>query len=305
MTHTHHHSHNHSHTTIPEKLNRAFVVGIGLNMAYVIMQIVIGLQINSLSMLSDAGHNFLDVGGLALSLLAFKLTKIKTSKKYTYGYKKSSILISLLNAVILLVSIGAIGYQSVLRFKYPEPLPGTTIAIIALIGIFINGFSAFLFFRDKEKDINVKSAFLHLLSDALVSLGLVVGGIIIHFTNFYWIDPVLSILVCLVIIISTWNLLKDSIRLSMDGVPENISFEDVKQAALQIEGVIDFHHIHIWAISTTENALTGHLVVADNLSNATINEIKRYFKHELEHLSIGHATIEIETESALCQGRDC
>ena len=228
--HEHHHAgHSHSHAPVITSVNRAFVTGIVLNLAYVMIQVVMGLRINSLSLLSDAGHNFLDVAGLALAMIAFKLSKSKSTEKYTYGYRKSSILISLLNAVILLVSIGAIGYEAVLRFGHPEPLPGVTIAVIAAVGIVINGVSAFLFFRDKESDINVKAAFLHLASDALVSLGLVAGGVIIYYTNLYWIDPLLSILICVVIIASTWGLLRDSLRLSLDGVPSDIDLNKIKK----------------------------------------------------------------------------
>ena len=195
-----HEGHNHG-TVELTSINKAFIIGIVLNLAYVIIQVVIGFRINSLALLSDAGHNFLDVGALALSLLAFKLNKAKANNKYTYGFKKSSILISLFNAILLLISIGAIGYEAILRFKHPEPSPGITIAIVSAIGIVINAVSAFMFFRDKEKDLNVKSAFLHLASDAVVSLGLVIGGIIMHYTHIYWIDPVLSLVVCAVIIV--------------------------------------------------------------------------------------------------------
>jgi cobalt-zinc-cadmium efflux system protein len=290
------HNHNHGTTEITG-INKAFVIGIVLNLTYVIIQVVIGLNINSLSLLSDAGHNFLDVAGLALAMLAFKLAKSKSSDKYTYGYKKASILISLLNAVILLVSIGAIGWEAFFRFQNPQPIPGKIIAIIAFIGILINGGSAIMFFRDKEKDMNVKSAFLHLASDALVSLGLVIGGIIIHYTNLFWIDPLISIIICLVIIASTWSLLKDSLRLSLDGVPENVSLEKVRQEVLQTKGVKDLHHIHIWAISTTQNALTGHLVIDNSLTNEEIYKLKETIKHELEHLNIHHTTIETEFEN--------
>ncbi len=260
-----------------------------------IIQVIIGLKINSLSLLSDAGHNFLDVAGLAMAMIAFKLTKSKSTEKYTYGYKKSSVLISLLNAVILLISIGAIGYESILRFRHPEPLPGTTIAIIAAIGIVINTVSAFMFFRDRNSDINVKAAFLHVASDALVSLGLVAGGIIIYFTHLYWIDPLLSLVICVVIIASTWTLLKDSLRLSLDGVPENVDMQKVKEKVMAMKGVKDFYHLHIWAISTTENALTGHLLITGNLSAAEVSDLKKEVKHALEHLNIQHATIETET----------
>jgi cobalt-zinc-cadmium efflux system protein len=304
--HDHHHAgHSHSHAPVITNLNEAFIIGIVLNLAYVIIQIVIGLKINSLSLLSDAGHNFLDVAVLALALIAFKLSNSKSTEKYTYGYKKSSILISLLNAVILLISIGAIGYEAIFRFKNPEPLPGTTIAIIAAIGIVINGVSAFMFFRDKESDINVKAAFLHLASDAVVSLGLVVGGIIIYYTHFYWVDPLLSIIICLVIIVSTWNLLKNSLRLSLDGVPDNVNLQKVKLSVTQMDGVIDFHHIHIWAISTTQNALTGHLVLSEKLKNIEISKIKDQIKHELAHLNIQHSTLETEFENENCDQADC
>ena len=307
MAHNHHDhehaGHSHSHAPVITNLNKAFIIGIILNLAYVIIQIVIGLKINSLSLLSDAGHNFLDVAGLALAMIAFKLSKSRSTEKYTYGYKKSSILISLLNAVILLISIGAIGYEAIFRFQNPQPLPGITIAIIAAIGIVINGVSAFMFFRDKESDINVKAAFLHLASDALVSLGLVVGGIIIYYTHLYWIDPLLSIIICLVIIASTWSLLKDSLRLSLDGVPDNVDIQKVKDKVLKIDGVKDFHHLHIWAISTTQNAMTGHIVVANDFSMAKIEKLKYRIKHELEHLNIHHSTLEMETE--VCADQVC
>ena len=300
MAHNHstqnHAGHSHSHAPVITNLNNAFIIGIVLNLAYVIIQIVIGLNINSLSLLSDAGHNFLDVAGLALAMIAFKLSKSKSTEKYTYGYKKSSILISLLNAVILLISIGAIGYEAIFRFQNPQPLPGIVIAIIAAIGIAINGVSAFMFFRDRESDINVKAAFLHLASDALVSLGLVFGGIIIYYTHLYWIDSLLSLVICGVIIVSTWGLLKNSLRLSLDGVPDNVDIQEVKNKVLKMEGVKNFHHLHIWAISTTQNALTGHLVVSNDFSMLEVVNLKRQIKHELEHLNIHHSTLETETE---------
>jgi cobalt-zinc-cadmium efflux system protein len=301
MEHNHHNEnshvgHSHSHTLVLTSINKAFIIGIVLNLAYVIIQIIIGLQINSLSLLSDAGHNFLDVAGLALAMLAFKLTKSKSTEKYTYGYKKSSILISLLNAVILLISIGAIGYEAIIRFQHPAPLPGKIIAIVAAIGIFINGISAFMFFRDKDSDINIKSAFLHLASDALVSLGLVVGGVIIYYTHLYWIDTVLSIIICVVIIASTWGVLKESLSLSLNAVPKNIDVQKIKTLVLQMDGVIAFNHLHIWAISTTQNALTGHLIVNPQLDITQITVLKNKIKHELEHHNIQHATIETGVE---------
>jgi cobalt-zinc-cadmium efflux system protein len=288
--------HNHNHAPQPtQSLNKAFVIGIVLNLGYVLVQVAVGLHIKSLSVLSDAGHNFLDVAGLALSLLAYKLTQIKANEHYTYGYRKASILISLLNAVVLLISIGAIGYEAFFRFAHPEPLPGKVIALLAAVGIVINGVSAMFFWRDRDKDINVKSAFLHLASDALVSFGLVIGGIIIYYTNFYWIDPLLSLLICGVIIASTWSLLRDSLRLSLDGVPENVDIQQIRNKILSLKGVLDFQHIHIWAISTTQNALTGELIVEKQLNLSEMASLKTLVKHELAHLNIHHSTLEIDT----------
>lgn len=298
--------HNHSHE-IPKitGINKAFIIGIILNLSYVLIQIIVGLNINSLSLLSDAGHNFLDVAGLALAMLAYKLSLSKATAKYTYGYKKASILISLLNAVVLLISVGAIGYEAIFRFKTPEPISGKTIAIISIIGILINGISALMFFRDKEKDINVKSSFLHLASDALVSLGLVIGGVIIYFTNLYWIDPLLSIIICIVIIISTWSLLKDSIKLSLDGVPNNVEIDKVKSEVLRINDIKGIHHIHIWAISTTQNAMTAHLVVSNTLSNEQLTKLKNKLKHHLEEFNVNHTTFEIDFDNEHCDEPNC
>jgi cobalt-zinc-cadmium efflux system protein len=223
--------------------------------------------------------------------------KVKANERYTYGYRKTTILSALFNAVLLLVSIGAILFESIHRFMQPQPLPGKTIAIVAAIGIVINGGTALLFMKDKEKDINIKGAYLHLLSDALVSVGLVAGGIIISYTGWYWLDPTLGILVAVVILFSTWSLLRESLRLSMDGVPKEIDLNRIKESALKIAGVRDVHHIHVWAISTTENAMTAHLVIDDAYSVEQEQSIKHGFRHAMEHLDIQHVTIETERES--------
>jgi cobalt-zinc-cadmium efflux system protein len=286
-------------------VNRAFVIGIILNFAFVLIEAIFGLAIHSLSLLSDAGHNLADVASLAMALIAFRLMKVKPNEKYTYGYKKTTILVALLNAAILLLSLGAIGYEAVHRLMAPEPLPGKTISIVAAIGIVVNGVTALLFLRGKDSDLNIKSAFLHLLSDAIVSAALVVGGIIIYYTGMYWIDAALSLLVAMVILFSTWQLLKDSLRLSLDGVPEGIEITRIKKIIDGIKGVKDFHHIHIWALSTTENALTAHLVVDGNSNMDFIEQLKHTIKHELLHLNIQHATLEIEMENSPCDEPDC
>lgn len=300
----HDHSHHHQGPTAPlTNVNTAFVVGICLNLLFVVIEVIAGLWVHSLSLLSDAGHNLADVGALALSLLAFRLLKVRSNESYTYGYRKTSILVALFNGVVLMVSIGAIVYEALHRFLNPEPIPGTTISIVAGIGIVVNGATALMFLRDKDKDINIKSAYLHLMSDAIVSLGLVIGGIIIYYTQWFWIDSVLSIVVALVILGSTWGLLKHSLRLSLDGVPENIHIDEIKNGVLKIEGVKDLHHIHVWAISTSENALTAHLLLHSEVSIEEEKKIRQEIRHQLEHANIRHVTI--ETEREVCGDDKC
>ncbi|MEP6747817.1 MAG: cation diffusion facilitator family transporter [Bacteroidota bacterium] len=308
MAHNHDHGHghhHHDHAVTLTSVNNAFIIGIVLNFLFVIIEVVAGLIIHSLSLLSDAGHNLADVAALGLSLLAFKLLKVRSTKDFTYGYRKTSILVALFNAMVLLLSIGAIVYEAVQRFFNPEPVQGTVIAIIAGIGIIVNGSTALLFMRNKEKDMNVKSAYLHLMSDAAVSLGIVIGGVIILYTQWFWIDSVLSIVIALVILLSTWRLLKDSLRLSLDGVPSDINLDEIKATAMKVNGVMDFHHVHIWAISTTENALTAHLVLPVNASAADEKQIKNTIKHQLEHKNIQHITLETERENEHCAAAVC
>lgn len=300
MSHDHHHQ-----PTVLTNVSKAFVVGIVLNSVFVIIQASIGLHIKSLSLLSDAGHNFADVASLILSLIAFKLHKVKSNKNYTYGYKKTSIIVALINAIVLLISIIIIGYEAIIHIMHPVVLSGKTIAWVALAGVFVNGISAIFFLQDKDKDLNIKSAFLHLAADALISLGIVIGGIIIYFTHLYWIDAVLSLLIAIVILISTWKLLRDSIKLSLDGVPDNINIEEINNTILKIDGIKSMHHLHIWAISTTENAMTTHIVLANDISIETEQKIKTELKHELKHQNIHHITVETERENTACDGEDC
>lgn len=304
MEHSHSH-HDHSHVAVLTNVNSAFVIGIGLNTLFVIIEAIIGFSIHSLSLISDAGHNLADVGSLALSLLAFRLLKVKSTTKYTYGYRKTTILAALFNAMILLFSIGVIAYEAVQRISNPPALPGKTIAIVAAIGIIINFVTAILFLKNKEKDLNVKSAYLHMMADALVSAGIMTGGIVIYYTHIYWIDPILSIIVAAVILVGTWSLLKDSLRLSLDGVPKDIDLEEIKAKASSIQGIKNIHHIHVWAMSTTENAMTAHIVIDDNTSNEEILNIKNNLKHTLQHMNIQHITIETEFSKDECRKVEC
>jgi cobalt-zinc-cadmium efflux system protein len=301
--HHHHHDHDHSHSHMPvlTNVNTAFIIGITLNLVFVIIEAAVGFYIHSLSLLGDAGHNLTDVGALAISLLAFKLMQKKPSKEYTYGYRKTSILAALLNAVLLLVTIGAIAYEAIRRLFHPEQVVGTDIAIVAGIGIVVNAGTAFLFMRNKEHDINVKGAYLHMMADAAVSLAIVVAGIIIHYTNWYWLDPAFSIIIVVVILVSTWSLLKDSVRLALDGVPSDIDVDTLQAAAEKTKGVVRIHHLHVWAMSTTQNALTMHVVVPNHLTMQEIQCIKEELKHTFLHHNIQHSTIETETDEVLCK----
>lgn len=300
----HSHAH-HNHSPQLKEINSAFVVGITLNLLFVFIEAGVGFYIDSLSLLSDAGHNLADVASLALSLLAFRLVKSKPTEKYTYGYKKTSILVALFNSLLLAVSIGAIVYEAMHRIFDPAVLPGKTIAIVAGIGILINSVTAWMFMGTKDTDINIKSAYLHLAGDALISLGIVVGGIVMIYTHWYWLDAALSIALALIILTGTWSLLKQSLRLSLDGVPDDIHIEDIRSAALKISGIRDLHHIHVWALSSTQNALTAHLVFNENISVQEELKIKSDLKHHLEHQNISHITLETERESQNCEMKEC
>ena len=295
---SHEHSHQHSHTINAESLNKAFIIGIVLNLAFVVIEFAAGFWFDSLALLSDAGHNLSDVVSLVLALLAFRLAKVKANERYTYGYKKSTILVSLLNAVILLVAVGAIVIESIHKLNNPAVVPGGAIAWVAGVGVLINAFTAFLFMKDKEKDLNVKGAYLHMAADALVSVGVLVAGIVISRTDWYIIDPIIGLIVAVVILISTWNLLHDSLRLTLDGVPTSIDSQKVVKAIRALPGVDDVHHIHIWAISTTENALTAHIVLKQPEG---MQEVKHLIRHRLEDFGIGHATLEFEVPGEHCE----
>jgi len=305
--HSHGHSHghhHHDHTPKLDHLNSAFIIGIILNSSFVVIEVIAGLATHSLSLLTDAGHNLSDVAGLALALLAFKLTKVNANNKYTYGYKRSTIIVSFFNALVLFVAVGFIGYEAVMRFMNPEKINGGTMAWVAFIGIGINALTAWLFVKDKDTDLNVKGAYLHMAVDAIVSFGVVISGIIIYFTNYYWIDSVVSLIIAIVILKGTWSLLVDSLRLEMDGVPKAMDLEKIKKELLKGKGVVDVHHMHVWALSTTDNAITAHVVI-DPGHAASFNAIKKDLRHRMEHLDISHSTFEPEFSEEDCKQQDC
>lgn len=294
------HHHHHHHQQDFSNLNRAFKIGITINLIYVATEAVCGLIFNSMGLLSDAGHNLTDVASLAFALIAYKLAARSASSNYTYGYKKSTILISLLNGIILLAAVAFIIAESIEKLIHPLPLQGGVISIIAAIGVIVNGFTTFLFLKNSKEDLNVKGAYLHMLADTMVSVGVVIAGIIIHFTGWYAIDGIIGLAVAIIIVIATWKLLSESIRLALDGIPHNLDSSKIISIFKETQGILEMHHLHIWALSTTENALTAHVVIQD------INEmenIKTILKEKLQKSGISHATLEFETTESLCDGK--
>lgn len=300
MAHSHEYHHEHVHELT--SLNKSFIIGITLNILFVLVEFGIGFYYDSLGLLSDAGHNLGDVASLVLAMLAFRLAKVHPNSRYTYGYKKSTVLVSLLNAVILLVAVGIIIAESIDKLLHPVPVEGAAIAWTAGVGVIVNAVTAWLFMKDKEKDLNVKGAYLHMAADTLVSVGVVISGTIIMYTGWTLVDPIIGLVIAVIIVISTWGLLHDSLRLSLDGVPVGIDSEKVGQIILAQSGVESFHHLHIWALSTTETALTAHIVI-ENLR--CMEEVKHAVKHQLEHVGIHHATLEFEYKGACCNGENC
>lgn len=291
-------THNHSHSNIsPREVNRSFMIGIALNVSYVIVEIIYGFKNNSTALLSDAAHNVGDVSGLLLAFLAFKLQTIKPSKIFSYGFKKGSIVTSFINSILLAFAIGAIAWEGVHKIMNPSPLSGTIIMWVALMGVVINFISALFFKKNQKEDLNIKAAYWHLMADALVSFGVVISGIVIYYTNFYALDGIIAIVIAVVVLFSTWSLFKDSAIAILDGVPNAINPEEIKEHLVEVNGVKSVHHIHIWGISTNENALTAHIVV-DNLEN--LPKIKSLLKEELGEHNITHSTLEFEIVQENC-----
>jgi len=297
--------HNHTHANIsPKNFNKAFGIGIVLNITYIIVEVVYGLIINSMALLADAGHNFSDVLGLGLAWGAAYLAKTASTEKRTYGLRKSTILAALFNAIILMIAVGAITIEAVRKLIYPEPVQGQTMMIVAGIGFVINALTALLFVKGRDKDLNIKGAFLHMAADAGVSLGVVAAGLIIFYTNWLWVDPAVSILIVIVITIGTWGLLRDSFHLSMDAVPKEIDLIEVGNYLKGINGVTEVHDLHIWAMSTTEIALTAHLVIPEQTKDDYF--LKKICGELHSKFGIEHSTIQIEksAQSSNCEHRN-
>lgn len=293
MSHQHNHGHDHSHPhTLELHPSRAFLIGIILNISFVVVETIYGFLTNSLSLLADAGHNFGDVIGLVLSWGAIWLAQRKASSQFTYGLKGSTILAALGNAVLLLIAVGAIVWEAIQRLRTPEPVPGVTMMIVAFIGILINAATAFLFFKNRKSDINIKSAFMHMAADALVSLGVVIAGLIVLKTNWVWIDPLVGIIIAVVITMGTWSLFKESLSLALSAVPSSIDRSAVHKFLENVDGVSKVHDLHIWGMSTTETALTAHLIMPSGHSgDYFLKNLSKEIQHKFQ---IAHITIQVE-----------
>lgn len=298
-------AHNHDHiNSVKRNITRAFIIGIGLNALFTLVEFFMGFLYNSLALISDATHNLSDVGSLVLSLIGMKLAEKAATKSYTYGYKKVTILASLINATLLVVVVFGILKEAIERFANPPEVFGENIIIVASIGVVINTISAYLFYKDQKSDINIKGAFTHLLIDAIVSVGVVLSGVIVIYTGWNLLDPIISVAIVIVIIIYTWGLLFESIRLTLGGVPKDIDIDKITELISGVKGVKDVHHVHIWAISSTLNALTAHIKVEPG-QGKNWDIIKNDIKDELTDSNIDHTTLELESDEDDCKTNDC
>lgn len=303
-TTVHHHEHSHGHGHLGhhhhhhiETINKIMIWAIVINLLYVIIEAGVGIYGDSLGLVSDAGHNLGDVFSLLLTLVGFKLAQAAANHRFTYGYQKSTILIALLNAVILLVAVGVIIVESVRKIRHPEPIDGALVSWTAGVGIVVNGLTAWMLMKDQKHDLNIRGAFLHMAADTLVSLGVVIAGIVISFTGFVLIDPIISLVIAAVILVSTWHMLRESLNLSIDGVPEEIDVDKLKENIEALPHVKSIHHIHVWALSTTLNAMTTHVLID---SRDYEDEILIAIKQIACAAGINHPTIECETTPCGC-----
>jgi cobalt-zinc-cadmium efflux system protein len=291
--HGHHHGHgHHHHHAAPDGSSRAFALAVGLNALFVAIEFAYGFIANSTALMADAGHNLSDVLGLLLAWGAAVLAKTAPNGRYTYGLRSSSILAALGNSLLLMVACGAIALEAVQRFSQPAPVAGTTVSIVAAIGVLVNGFSAWLFMSGSKDDLNVRGAYQHMAADAAISLGVVVSGLVIMYTGWTWLDPLVSLAIVLMILAGTWSLLRESVQLMMAAVPAGVDAGRVSQFLAERPGVSEVHDMHIWAISTTENALTAHVVMpggypGDKVIDEMVDQLRKDF-------SIHHCTLQVE-----------
>lgn len=294
---THHHPHSHSHHPAAN-YDRAFAVGIALNVLFVLVEAYYGWRSDSLALLSDAGHNLSDVLGLLMAWGGFYLARLRPSQKHTYGLGRATIMAALFNALILLVAIGGIVWEAIARLSHPVPIQGGIVMLVAAIGVVINGITAWLFMSGNKHDLNLRGAFLHMAADALVSLGVVIAGALFIWTGWTWLDPAISLVIALVILLGTWGLLRHSLHLSLDGVPASIDLDSVRNYLAELPGVGAIHDLHVWAMSTSEIALTVHLVMpGGHPGDDFLCSIANALHHDF---AITHATLQVETGDRPC-----
>lgn len=286
-----HHHHDHGKS---DRHDRAFALGTALNLAFVGAGVVFGLMANSMALLADAAHNFGDVLGLLLGWGAAWLGRLPPTQRRTYGWGRGSILAALLNATILLISVGAIGIEAIRRLASPQPVVELTVVLVAAAGIVVNGATALLFLRDRHHDLNLRAQFVHMAGDAGISAAVVAAGVLISFTGWQWLDPIVSLAIAVVIILGTWGLLRESVDLAMDAVPDAVSQDAVMDYLASAPGVREVHDLHIWGLSTTETALTAHLVCADRPGERRLHDLTNELR---ERFGIGHATLQVESDA--------
>jgi cobalt-zinc-cadmium efflux system protein len=285
----------HDHGPHASNSDRAFAIGVTLNLLFVLVETGFGTITGSLALIADAGHNFSDVIGLVLAWSASVLARKAATEKRTYGFRRATIMASFISAVLLLVALGAIAWEAVGRLLNPAPVKGLVVIIVAVIGVAINTITAALFLSGQKKDLNIRGAFLHMAADAGVSLGVVVAGIVIALKGWFWIDPAISLVIVAVILVGTWKLLKNSLNLTLDAVPEGVDIAGIKSYLAGLEHVVQIHDLHIWALSTTEVALTVHLMTTDE--SLDMDKLCALQRHLHDRFGIAHATIQVEKES--------
>lgn len=290
--HHHGHAHGHHHHGTPEDHGKAFALAVVLNSMFVVAEFGYGFAANSTALMADAGHNLSDVLGLLLAWGAAVLAKKAPNHRYTYGLRSTSILAALANAMFLLVACGGIAWEAVLRFAAPPAVAGLTVTLVAAAGIAVNGCCAWLFVKGSKGDLNIRSAYMHMAADAVISLGVVIAGIAMIFTGWYWLDPVLSLVIVAVIVFGTWGLLRESVQLALSAVPAHIDVAAVADYLQKLPGVAGVHDLHIWGMSTTESALTAHLVLPQGYpGDAFMDELSQTLK---TRFSIAHSTLQVE-----------
>lgn len=296
----HHHHHHTGHHHEPGTYNRAFGFGIALNVGFVLIESFYGWQSHSLALLADAGHNLSDVLGLVLAWAGIWMGRLRPDDRHTYGWQRASIMAALINALILLFAMGSMAWEAVHRFSNPALIQGQTVMLVAAAGVLVNGVTAWLFMSGGHDDINIRGAFLHMAGDALVSLGVVVTGGVYLWTGWAWLDPVTSLIIAMLVVLGTWSLFSQSLHLAFDGVPHSVKLTDVREHLAALPGVVEVHDLHVWAIGSSETALTAHLVMpAGHPGDAFIADVLEGLHDEF---GIEHATVQIEIGDS---GRTC